>query len=140
MDLTTEQVKTIPNKTGVGGFKDHPENRNNGGRYPKAESITYWYNNFLGMSVKEFNEWEKNNPESERTMVSDLSYTRIKKAKDNFKEYQDVVNRVEGMPIHTAVIKEDKIEGLEVRIVENTEDIERLDKLERLEEMYGHLE
>ena len=29
---TTEQVKRIPNPTGKGGFSDHPELRNNGGR------------------------------------------------------------------------------------------------------------
>ena len=29
---TTQQVKKIPNPTGKGGFQDHPELRNNGGR------------------------------------------------------------------------------------------------------------
>ena len=94
----------------------------------------------MSMSVKEFNDWEYNNPEDKRTMASDLAYTRFRKAKNDFREYQDIINRVEGTPIHTAVVKEDKIDGIEVRIVESTEDIERLEKLERLEERYGHLE
>jgi hypothetical protein len=139
MDLTTKQVKMIPNKTGVGGFKEHPENRNNGGRYPRSESFTYWFNVFKGLSVKEFKEWEDNNPESERSVVSDLAYTRMRKAWGDLRAFQDIANRSEGMPIHTAVIEEDKIGGLEVRVVRNVEDIKRLKELERLEEMYGHL-
>lgn len=34
MGETTEQVKQPPNPTGKGGFGDHPENRNDGGRLP----------------------------------------------------------------------------------------------------------
>jgi len=137
MDLTTKQVKNTPNPNGIGGFKEHPENRNNGGRYPRKESITYWYNTFMSMSVKEFNDWEYNNPEDKRTMASDLAHTRFRKAKNDFREYQDIINRVEGTPIHTAVVKEDKIDGIEVRIVESHEDIERLEELRSLEKLYG---
>ena len=137
MDLTTQQVKNVPNKTGVGGFKEHPENRNNGGRYPRKESTTYWYNTFMSMSVKEFNDWEYNNPEDTRTMASDLAYSRFRKAKNDFREYQDIINRVEGTPIHTAVVKEDKIEGVEVHIVGSHEDIKRVEMLRALEKVYG---
>ena len=31
-EVTTEQVRKVPNPTGKGGFGDHPENRNDGGR------------------------------------------------------------------------------------------------------------
>lgn len=99
MDLTTEQVKNVPNKTGVGGFKDHPENRNNGGRYPRSGSFTYWFNYFKGLTVKEFDEWEVSNPESNRTVVSDLAYMRMKRAKGDLREFQEVANRSEGTPI-----------------------------------------
>lgn len=98
MDVTTEQVKKVPNPAGIGGFKDHPELRNNGGRYPRAESFTYWFNFFKGLKVKDFNEWEKFNSEETRSVASDLVYTRIKNAKENLKDFQEVANRSEGKP------------------------------------------
>ena len=99
MDLTTEQVKNTPNPNGVGGFKEHPENRNNGGRYQRSDSFTYWYNYFKGLSVKDFKEWENNIPESERSVVSDLSYNRMKLAWNDLRVFQDIANRSEGSPI-----------------------------------------
>jgi len=98
MDLTTKQVKNTPNPNGIGGFKEHPENRNNGGRYQRSDSFTYWFNYFKGISVKDFNDWEYNNPESERSVVSDLAYMRMKRARGNLRDFQDIANRSEGSP------------------------------------------
>ncbi len=39
-NLTTEQVKIKNNNpSGLGGFGDNPQNRNNGGRYPRSNPL-----------------------------------------------------------------------------------------------------
>lgn len=98
-DKTTEQVNNVPNPTGKGGFEDHPENRNNGGRYPRSESFTYWMEYFKAMSVSQFLEWEKLIPDTERTVAQDLAYRRVFNSRKNLKEFKEVANRTEGMPI-----------------------------------------
>lgn len=42
-----EEPKKVPNPEGKGGFGDHPENINYGGRPKNEESPTYWLRKFL---------------------------------------------------------------------------------------------
>ena len=101
-EITTEQVeKNIPNPTGRGGFQDHPELRNPGGRPKNAESFAYLYGQFKNMSVRELKNWQDTNPEDTRTVASDLAFTRIINAKKDLREFQEVANRSEGMPKQT---------------------------------------
>ena len=97
--MTTEQARDMNrNPTGKGGFGDNPENRNAGGRPRNSESFTYWYRVFKDMTVKELKSWQEDNPEDERSVASDLAFTRIINSKKDLKEYQEVANRSEGMP------------------------------------------
>jgi hypothetical protein len=98
-NITTEQVKKkIPNPTGKGGFKDHPELINAGGRPKNQQSFTYWLNQFKNMTTNEFLKWYKENPKSKRTIAAELAYNRIFNARKDLKEFREVANRTEGMP------------------------------------------
>jgi hypothetical protein len=56
MDTTTVQVKKVPNPTGKGGFQDHPELRNNGGRItnPLKEFQRELFRNMTDEEKKEY--------------------------------------------------------------------------------------
>jgi hypothetical protein len=101
MDETTEQVKKEPvdynrNPDGKGGFADNPENINPGGRPKNQESFTYWMNHFKNLSVVEFLAWQKNTPEAERSVASDLAYSRVFNARKDLTEFKEVADRTEG--------------------------------------------
>ena len=105
------------NPKGKGGFTDHPEHINAGGRPKNQESFTYWMNYFKNMPIEEFLSWEKNNPEKNRTVASDLAYARMIKARSNLKEFQEIANRTEGMP--RQVIKneyEDEVREVKISV------------------------
>lgn len=101
--ITTQPVKRVPNPTGKGGFGDHPENASPGGWKPEY-TFSYQYKRFLNMSVDEFKEWQTKTKDQEKTMVEELAYVAVFKARTEFKERQEVTNRTEGMP-------KQKIEG-----------------------------
>ncbi len=65
----------------------------------KDISFSYWLNYFKSLTTKEFFEWEKANPSDMRTVASDLAYARVMKARNELKEFQEVANRTEGMPV-----------------------------------------
>ena len=96
-DSATKQAGNN-NPTGIGGFQDHPELINKGGRYPRAQSFTYWFEQFKMMTVTELEQWEIDNPDNKRTVASNLALTRVKNAVKDLKEFQEVANRSEGMP------------------------------------------
>lgn len=50
------------------------------------------------MSVDEFKEWQTKTKDKEKTMVEELAYVAVFKARTEFKERQEVTNRTEGMP------------------------------------------
>jgi hypothetical protein len=108
-DIRPEKV--IPNPTGKGGFQDHPELINAGGRPKNQQSFAYWLNTFKEMPVREFLDWPKNNPEETRTVASDLAWARIFEARKDLKNFREVANRTEGMPIQTnAELPSDQID------------------------------
>ena len=103
MGATIEQVNQVSkssnkntNPTGKGGFRDHPELINARGRPKNQESFTYWMNFFKNLTRVEFLKWLNAHPG--RTVAADLAYVRVKKARDNLKEFHEVANRTEGMP------------------------------------------
>lgn len=93
---TSEQVSQVPNPKGNGGFKDHPEHINAGGRPRNQESFTYWMNHFKNMNSKDFLDWENQVPEEERSVAADLAYARVRKARADLREFQEVADRTEG--------------------------------------------
>ena len=105
----TEQVrgpyKEPRNKTGKGGFGDNPESRNDGGRYPRGKSFTYWFEQFKMMSLAELKGWKKKNPENVRTVVSHLAFIRVWNSQRILKEFQEVANRTEGMPTQRSEVE-----------------------------------
>ncbi len=100
MENTTEQETKKPpelrNPEGKGGFGDHPENINPGGRPKNQESITYWYKFFLNLSFDEFEKWEALNPE--RPMAAVIAYEGIKASKGKLDDRKEVADRTEGKP------------------------------------------
>jgi hypothetical protein len=101
-DETTEQVldepkeKWNPNPEGKGGFQDHPELINPGGRPKNQESFTYWLNYFKNLSVIEFENWQVNNPKDKRTVAANLAFQRVYNALGDLPEFKEVADRTEG--------------------------------------------
>jgi len=96
-NLTTNQDKNN-NPEGKGGFGDNPEHRSDG-RWKKENSKSYWLNYFDSLTIQEFEEYPSKNPNM--TKAAQSSYARIKRQKDNLREFQEVANRTEGMPKQT---------------------------------------
>ena len=98
-EQTTQQVNYNRNPEGKGGFGDHPENRNAGGRETNQMSFTYWLNFFKQLTVREFKNWQKDTPEDKRTVAANLAYARVANALNSLKDFREIANRTEGRPI-----------------------------------------
>lgn len=101
-DGNTKQHKphpngAVPNPTGKGGFGDHPEHRSDG-RWSPETSFTYWYNKFKSMTLDELDQWKKDNPRGKRMVSASLALSRIDKADNDLKEFQEIADRSEGRP------------------------------------------
>jgi hypothetical protein len=96
-DLTSNQVKHIPNPTGKGGFKDHPENRADG-KWDSKNTFSYQINRFKNMPVKEFLAWPTITSEDIRTMAEELAWKRVFESRKSLKDFKEIANRTEGMP------------------------------------------
>lgn len=92
--LTPKQVNP-PNPTGRGGFKEHPENRNDG-RWSSEYSIPFQYNKLIRMKIKKFKNWLSEHPEEERTVAEELAYEAVIKAKKEFKYLVEITDRTSG--------------------------------------------
>ena len=99
--MEINQKNDAPNPSGKGGFGDHPEHINAGGRPKNQQSFTFWMNYFKNLTTKELFNWELENPEDKRTVAADLAYARIIKSRNQLKEFQEVANRTEGLPRQT---------------------------------------
>lgn len=101
-EATKQEWATPPEKRnpdGRGGFADHPEHRNPGGRPKNSESFTFWMTTFKDMTVKEFLAWEKENPESQRTVAASIAYARVMGARTDLAEFKEVADRTEGKAV-----------------------------------------
>lgn len=95
---TTEQVKnnkTVPNPTGKGGFKEHPENRNPGG-WNKENSISYQYKYLLSLTDAEFGKWMAKHKPKKRTVAQTLAYEAVINARKDIQYLKEVTDRSEG--------------------------------------------
>lgn len=120
------------NPTGKGGFADHPENINFGGRPKNPQSFTWWMNNFKEMSVTDFLAWAKNTPNSERTVAADLAYQRVLNSRNQLDEFKEVANRTEGMPLRRQELTGADGGSIDVLLtnVEKANEIEKTDYAE----------
>ncbi|HWA52332.1 MAG TPA: hypothetical protein VG895_04750 [Patescibacteria group bacterium] len=107
------------NKTGRGGFADHPENRNPGGRPKNLESFKYWLDYFKKMSVDEFLCWQKEISNKDRTVAAELAFLMIVSARNNLKSFKEIADITEGKPRFATENAENKISKVRVEIIEN---------------------
>lgn len=92
---TSDQVKKhIPNPTGKGGFKDNPQNRSDG-TWDSKMVFSYQYKRFMNMTVDELKAYNSK-PDSERTVVEDLAYSRVLAAKKSLPDVKEITDRTEG--------------------------------------------
>lgn len=87
----------ILNPEGKGGFGDNPQNRANG-RWRKENSIPYWQNYFLSITVKEFETWLKDNPIGGRTMAQEIAHKTVLESRKDLQYIKEVTDRTAGKP------------------------------------------
>lgn len=83
------------NPEGKGGFADNPQNRANG-RWRKEDSVSYWMNRFLRMSVNDMKQWEKENKNDDRTFAQRIAYNSVMKSISQLKYQIETTDRTEG--------------------------------------------
>lgn len=101
--MTTQQDNMNRNPTGKGGFGDHPENRNPGGWKPEY-TFSYQYRRFMNMTVEEFKSWKDLTADKDKTMVEELAYVAVLKARSDIRDRQEITDRTEGKAPQTVVV------------------------------------
>lgn len=101
IDKTTEQVIATKrnmniNPTGKGGFQDHPELINAGGRPKNSQRYDYWLQFFKDMDVEKFRAYSKSKPEAQMYVAEIQAYSRIAESLKDVKTWQVVADRTEG--------------------------------------------
>lgn len=94
--MTTQQDTPGMNRNpeGKGGFGDNPENRNPGG-WNKEMVFSYQYRRFMNMSVAELKEYSTT-PDDKRTVVEDLAYAAVVRARKSLPDVKEMTDRTEG--------------------------------------------
>lgn len=95
MTSSNQVKKHIPNPTGKGGFQERPQDRNSG-TWNSKMVFSHQYRRFMHMTITEIEEWSKNTPKSERTVVEDLAYNRVIAAKQSLPDVKEITDRTEG--------------------------------------------
>ena len=83
------------NPTGKGGFGDHPENRSDG-RWNPRMTFSFQYRRFMNMTVEEFKSWKDLTADKDKTMVEELAYATVLKARSDIRDRQEITDRIEG--------------------------------------------
>ncbi|PIR43381.1 hypothetical protein COV24_02970 [candidate division WWE3 bacterium CG10_big_fil_rev_8_21_14_0_10_32_10] len=104
------------NPTGIGGW-EKGQSGNPGGRPKNEQRIAYWLQFFKNLTFKEFKEYFKYKSEDEIYVAGVLAYERIRRAKEDLKEFKEVVDRTEGKAPQT-LIHEDGFFSADKLIVE----------------------
>ena len=78
-----------PNPSGIGGFEENPQNRNQEGRSPNEVSVTYWLKRFLS-------ECEKDHDKTRAQELAEKLALMAFRGKGNLKAIKEVIDRVEG--------------------------------------------
>lgn len=77
-------------------FKEHPDRINREGYWNSEDSVSFQYKYLMKKTVKEFEGWVKDNPESERTMAQEIAYQAVLEAKDSLAYLKEITDRTEG--------------------------------------------
>jgi hypothetical protein len=96
--MTSNQVNMNRNPTGKGGFGERPEDINRSGTWNPRMTFSFQCRRFMNMTVEEFKSWKELTADKDKTMVEELAYVAVLKARTEFRERQEVANRTEGMP------------------------------------------
>lgn len=105
MSKTTEQVKWQPrNPNGIGGFKDHPELINPGGRPKNIERFDWWLQHFKDMPRSEFLAYKKKH--KDMPMAAHGAWARVNRLEEDLAEYKDTADRTEGKPTERIEIED----------------------------------
>lgn len=92
---TSKQVKKhIPNPTGKGGFNERPQDRNSG-HWDSKMVFSYQYKRFMNMTTAELKLYASK-PDTDRTVVEDLAYSRVIAAKKSLPDVKEMTDRTEG--------------------------------------------
>ena len=106
----------LRNPDGKGGFGEHPENINAGGRLKNQERYGYWLAFFKNLTIEEFKKYKSEHPDM--SMAALAAYARIAKTIDQLDEFKEVANRTEGMPKQTIKNEfEDEVTEIEFKLV-----------------------
>lgn len=99
-NTTSEQAlpkkRKVTNPKGKGGFQDHPELINAGGRPKNIQRYDYWLQFFKDMSVADFKEYIKKRTDKEMYVAEAQAYQRIGDSLKDLKTWQVVAERTEG--------------------------------------------
>lgn len=124
-NMTSGQVSMNRNPTGKGGLAEHPENISPGGLWNPKMTFSFQYKRFLNMPVEEFKAWKDKTSDKDKTMVEELAYVAVLKARTEFKERQEITNRTEGMPRQTISVSENNDESLDDKLEEINDSINK---------------
>lgn len=113
------------------GFHTNPERANTSGRWDSSNSISFWYNKFLGMTDADFKTWRDKTPASERTQAQKMAYSRFLDAQKNNRLALDTTKEIT-----------DRTEGKAPQVVINTDRESPLERLgftkeDVLDRLYG---
>lgn len=101
--MTSNQVNMNRNPTGKGGFVDNPQNRSNG-RWNPDMTFSFQYRRFMNMTVEEFKSWKDLTADKDKTMVEELAYVAVLKARSDIRDRQEITDRTEGKAPQTVVV------------------------------------
>ena len=109
MEQTTKQVYDKPrNPTGKGGFGDHPELINPGGRPLNINRVSWWYDVFGRMGVEDLKNWNNGSPQKVtlidgeevdknlKTGYAEIAYNTFIRARKSLRDIAEVTDRTEG--------------------------------------------
>lgn len=112
----------ISNPTGKGGFADNPGNRSPGGWKPET-TFSYQYRRFMNMTMGELDEWLRKDT-GDRTVVEELAYRSVQRAKNSLPDVKEITDRTEGKPAQSVDVTTggEAIQPVLVRFLDKADD------------------
>lgn len=102
--MTSDQDNMNRNPTGKGGFGERPEDINRSGTWNPRMTFSFQYRRFMNMTVEEFKSWKDLTADKDKTMVEELAYVAVLKARSDIRDRQEITDRTEGKAPQTVVV------------------------------------
>lgn len=102
--MTSNQDNMNRNPTGKGGFGERPEDINRSGTWNPRMTFSFQYRRFMNMTVEEFKSWKYLTADKDKTMVEELAYVAVLKARSDIRDRQEITDRTEGKAPQTVVV------------------------------------